>query len=150
MSDEQTERFLVTNVDPGWKDPAWTYHGEEDRPVEGIFLWFPDPKETCRAGLKTFRVTLISETAVVRCIAIANVFTHPEHRNRGYATGLLTRTVEYLMTNGELVAILFSRERKLYQSVGFQKIGEAEGEWIYAKSLNPLIKLAESERWLIV
>ena len=144
------DQRLVTAEDPQWEDRAWTYHGQGDRPVLESYCWCVGAEEghlVC--GLKTFRVVLVTPEISVKAVAIANVYTPEEERLKGYATRLLTETCNRLVDLGELVAVLFSRQRSLYERAGFTRIGEIADEWIYAQSFDSKFQMREGS-WIVV
>jgi predicted GNAT family acetyltransferase len=67
---------------------------------------------------------LISPTYGVA--AVGNVFTHPAHRRRGYATACTSAVVEELLAKGIGTIVLNVDERnvqamRIYQKLGFRE-----------------------------
>lgn len=59
---------------------------------------------------------------------IGGVYTHPKHRNRGYATLATSAVTEEALKNSEVAALFVRSDNypavKVYEKIGYKKIGE--------------------------
>jgi predicted GNAT family acetyltransferase len=59
---------------------------------------------------------------------IGGVYTHPTHRNKGYATLAVSKVTEQALRNAEAAALFVRSDNypaiRAYEKIGYKKIGE--------------------------
>jgi predicted GNAT family acetyltransferase len=59
---------------------------------------------------------------------IGGVYTHPEHRNKGYSTLATSAVTEEALENAEAAALFVRSDNypaiRAYEKIGYKKIGE--------------------------
>ncbi len=76
------------------------------------------------APLQTDSTSGVSEPQPTRVALIGAVVTHPEWRNQGFASQLITDLLAWAHEKKATLALLWGSEHALYQSFGFELFGQ--------------------------
>ena len=98
------------------------YDGRGERLIElgYVFVWEKDERLVSMA---------MKARPIAHSITIGGVYTPPEHRRRGYATALVARLTDHLLSSGYQFANLFTdlanpTSNSIYQKIGFNPVSD--------------------------
>lgn len=131
-----------------WMDPDW--HNTDRRPKQWVLARAESRVPV--AGLQIHSARLLLGPLEILCTVIANVYTPKEYRNKGFASWLLHNVALDRGMDGirDVVLVLFSQPRTLYERVGFKQINtHIHGQVLYAMSLTPRLNLGPSKDWIV-
>lgn len=102
----------------------------DNPPLEAFTGWLgQEPVGIAR----TFDVRLSMPGITLECIGIGGVFVNDQHRGQGFAKQIICGLTMRAGSRG-LPFVLRARDGRLYEAIGFQKIGQDGDQGLYCVS----------------